>query len=258
MKNQNVEENDPQIKEVLKALNHTLRREILLYLKGLNREASFSELMDYCKIDSKVSGQFSYHVKLLQQSNLISKTNDKYLITPLGVKATSMLDVTSLGNNEDSILQKISKSFKNITSFDQIVLSFHAFCFIAFILPFVLLLVNYNRFHILLMPMLLGLVLLIFIIIFSYLKLKYIPSVLILFSVIWIIFLSHNQKKIAFIYTLTGIDIVFLYNAVIGEIIRKNSILFRFFMVMTPIFIIASILAVGYTLYKEYGIKQIT
>lgn len=252
---QNIEDTDPQIKEVLKALNHTVRRDILLYLKNLNREVSFSELMDYLNIDAKTSGQFSYHLKMLQQSNLITKSNEKYLITPLGVKATSMLDLVNISDHNDSIVQTISNSFKNITPIDQIILSFHAFCYIAFILPFLLLLINYNRFAIFLAPMLIGLILLIAITIYSYLKLKYIPSILILFSLIWVIFLTSNQKSIAFIYVVSGLDIVFLYNAIIATIFGKNNFLFFSFVIT---FIIASIIGIGIIFYKIFIKKPIT
>ena len=117
----------PEIKEVLKALNHIKRRDILLYLKDLSRLTGFSELMAYLDVDPKSSGQFSYHIKLLLTARLIEKENEKYRISPLGLKACSMLDLVDISEKNDSVVQKISTSYKNITVVDQIIIAFDAF-----------------------------------------------------------------------------------------------------------------------------------
>ena len=251
---QTIENNYPQIKEVLKALNHAIRRDILLYLKDLNRETSFSELMDYLENDTKVSGQFSYHLKLLQQSNLLAKVNDKYSITPLGIRAISMLDLVNIEDSKDTMVDKISNSYKNLTAIDQMLLAFHAFCLISFIVPAPLLLFDYKRFSIFLLPMVIGLLLFIGLTSFSYFKLRYLPSVLILFSVIWIVFLGYNQLKIALIYVASGLDIMFLYLTFLNNINRRSVIYIDLF--FTIISSIAVIVTIAWIIYADYIVNQ--
>ncbi len=246
-------EDNPQIKEVLKALNHTKRRDILLYLKDLDRLTSFSELMEYLEIDPKTSGQFSYHLKLLVQAQLLVKENEKYKISALGVKACSMLDLVDTSDHRDSVVQKIASSFKNITPFDQVIVSFEAFVLILFFVPFTYVLEDTSLFGILILPIIIGLILFSLITYYSYKKLQYVPSVLVLLSIIWVIFLQSNQIKTAFMYLVSIFGAVFIYQALISSGSGVYQLLF-FSAGIT--FIVISLVIGLYIIYGESWKKR--
>ena len=101
----------PQISEVLKALNHTTRRDILIFLAEREKETSFSVLMEVLEFSNSTSGQFSYHLKLLTSSNLILKTPEyKYLVTDLGKRAYALMSMVNTEEDE-TVGQKIISSY---------------------------------------------------------------------------------------------------------------------------------------------------
>lgn len=247
-------DDNPQIKEVLKALNHAKRRDILLYLKDLERLTSFSELMDYLDIDPKTSGQFSYHLKLLVTAQLLVKEDEKYKISPLGIKACSMLDLVDTSEHQDSVVQKISNSFKNISPLDQVIVSFEAFALILFFVPLTYALENSSLFGVLLFPIIVGLFLFGLITFYSYRKLQYIPSILVLLSIIWVIFLQSNQLKTAFMYLVSIFGAVFIYRALITSDSRTYQIMY-FLVGIT--FLLFSTICGLYIIYGENWKKKL-
>ena len=243
----------PQIKEVLKALNHVKRRDILIYLKDLSRLTSFSELMDYLGIDPKTSGQFSYHLKLLLNAQLITKEDDKYRISSLGVKACSMLDLVDTSEHQESIVQKIANSYRNITPLDQVIISFEAFALILFFIPLIYIIENPNLLSKFIIPFFLGIILFVLLTYYSYIKLKYIPSIFVLISIIWIIFLQSNQIKTGFVYIISVFGIIFILQSLkISN--SSNYLLIDLFAGIICLFL--SIATSGYIIYKEYWEKN--
>ena len=255
--NQDTLDDNPQIKEVLKALNHGKRRDMLVYLKDLERGTGFSELMDYLGIDSKTSSQFSYHLKLLLNARLIEKKDEKYLISPLGLKACSMLDLVDTSEKDDSIVQKISNSYKNITPMDQILLSFLTFSILLFFMPLQGMLNDNTTIPFLFLPMIIGIFLSLFLIAYSYFKLdKYIPSILILSSIIWIIFLPSHQLKTGLIYIASVFSLIFFDQALVNYAIGNKNILLNFSLGI--ICLLLTVLTTVYILYDEYLKKEKT
>lgn len=225
----------PQIKTVLKALNHTNRRDILIYLNDLRREVSFSELMDYLNIDSKSSSQFSYHLKLLLDASLLIKTNEKYSISALGIKATSMLDLVDTAEPENkSMAQKVSDSYKDLSIRDHIFLSFTSIGFILFFLPFSFMMAHLQDLSFWIFPTIFGAIALVLIFLYAYKKLKYLPSVLILTNVVWIVFLPKNHLKFAVIYLSSVLGVIYMYQFLL-EVLANNP--------TNPFHLILSILA---------------
>lgn len=221
MKTDEISDDNPEIKEVLKALNHAKRRDILTYLKDLGRETSFSELMDYLQIDVKTSSQFSYHLKLLLTASLIvkSSTTEKYSISPLGLKACSMLDMVDTTEHDESLGQKISSSFKNISPIDQIIISFEAIGLILFFIP-ITSMFEFPKYALMLLIMsLVGLILFAVITYYSYRKLRYIPSLLVLSSLVYIVFLPNNQLKCGVIYMASVLGALALYQGLINSVV---------------------------------------
>ena len=247
-------DDNPQIKEVLKALNHTRRRDILVYLKDLERSTTFSELMDYLIIDSKTSGQFSYHLKLLVTAQLIIKENDKYKISPLGIKACSMLDMVDLSEKQDSVVQKIANSYKNITPLDQVLISFLAFTLISFFVPFTYVLHDNTLLSVLIVPIIMGFVFFVLLLYYSFIKLKYIPSILVLLSIIWVIFLQSDQIKTAIMYLISIFGIVFIYQSLIST---NSSINHFMYLISGILLLLTSIIIAIYIIYREYWKKEV-
>lgn len=73
---------------VLNALNHDIRRKILLELFDLGW-AGYSELTRTLKL---TTGVFYHHIRLLEEANLVKQSEEKtYEITPQGIKAIEFL-----------------------------------------------------------------------------------------------------------------------------------------------------------------------
>ena len=250
-------DNGPEIKEVLKALNHGKRRDNLLYIKDLGRSCGFSELMDYLNEDSKSSGQFSYHIKLLVSAGLLLKQDERYQISSLGLKASSILDMVDTSEKTDTIVQKITQSFKNISTFDQVIISFEVFSFILFLIPFVEFLRNISHVQnlslILIFQLIFGIITFSGLTMYSYRKLKYIPSLLVLTSMVYIIFLPYNQTKIGIIYIGSNLGLILLFQ---GFLLFKSNIV----LIGNTIFAILCLVVSGSIalkiLYNEYIKKE--
>lgn len=239
----------PQIKTVLKALNHANRRDILMYLNDLRREVSFSELMDYLNIDSKSSSQFSYHLKLLLDASLLIKNNEKYSISPLGIKATSMLDLVDTAEPENkSMAQKVSDSYKDLSTMDHLFLSFTSIGFILFFVPFSLMMVHLQDLLFWIFPTIFGAIALVLIFYYAYRKLNYLPSVLVLTNVVWIVFLPKNQLKFGIIYLSSVLGVIWLYNFLLDFF--SNSRANSFNLILSALAFILSAIVI-YTIFSE-------
>jgi DNA-binding transcriptional ArsR family regulator len=197
-------ESSPQINMVLKALNHSLRRDILLFLSDLNRPSSFSELLETMKLSSKASGQFSYHLKLLSDANLIEKDSsedNKYLLTDLGVRATSMLDLVD-STSYQTLSQTISNAFKDLSPKEQIFLGFQGIPLALFALSFSSLEQEViSSFFSILWIIFSSLLLLIYFLV-AYRSLQSFLALLTLSNVIFLVFLPNNHRNIGSIYFL--------------------------------------------------------
>jgi DNA-binding transcriptional ArsR family regulator len=102
-----VPENESDITDVLKSLNHEIRRKIIRIL----HEKQLVPYSDFLyKLDLPASSNVAYHISLLTKTQLIRKDSDgKYFLTSLGRRSALLLD-----------LAKESKT----TSFSDIYLAF--------------------------------------------------------------------------------------------------------------------------------------
>ncbi len=89
MNTNNLSEEESTINEsVIKALNHTIRRKLLLELYK-HGWGGYSELSKVLNIKA---GSFYHHMRILEQSELIKQLEDKlYEITPLGAQAAEFM-----------------------------------------------------------------------------------------------------------------------------------------------------------------------
>lgn len=77
---------------VLKALSSSTRRTIMRQISGKG-SATYTEIMHVLNLDpSLMSGTFNYHLKELNETGLIERTNGEYQITDLGKRALILVD----------------------------------------------------------------------------------------------------------------------------------------------------------------------
>ena len=83
-------END--INEVLKAINHEIRRSIIRRLHTTSEPIAYSEFLEELKLPA--SSNAAYHLVLLTKANVVEKDREgKYLLTGLGERVALLLDV---------------------------------------------------------------------------------------------------------------------------------------------------------------------
>jgi hypothetical protein len=81
--------------DVFKAIDHQIRRNILRYI-GENKETTFTEILNSLKISD--SPTLSYHLKPL--SLLVIQERGKYVLSPVGKAAYSLLLKTTIYNKQ--------------------------------------------------------------------------------------------------------------------------------------------------------------
>ncbi len=199
------------IKIVLKTLNHDIRRNILRFLNDLNRGVSFSDLMSYLTIEGKFSSQFAYHLRMLVEANLIQKSDEKYTISPFGKQAVLLLNQGSFADSKPSLLQKISNSFQNLSTKEQLGINFLGIGYALFLYPFSILIHNSLKSLLPLVFSIFGFIIMLILLFYSYKKVNYLPSLILLTSIIWLIFLPNNQIKIGIVYITSIIGVYLAY-----------------------------------------------
>lgn len=79
------------INEVLKALNHEIRRKIIRLLHGKNEPVVYSEFLD--ELNVPASSNAAYHLLLLTKFNIVSKKSNGYILTEVGERVALLLDI---------------------------------------------------------------------------------------------------------------------------------------------------------------------
>ena len=80
------------INEVLKALNHDIRREIIRILHTNRNPIAYSDFLQELMLPA--SSNAAYHLVLLTRTNIIAKDDDgKYYLTELGERVALLLDI---------------------------------------------------------------------------------------------------------------------------------------------------------------------
>jgi DNA-binding transcriptional ArsR family regulator len=98
-----VQKRESEITEVLKALNHEIRREIIRILHN-EQLVPYSDFLS--QLDLPASSNVAYHLSLLNKAKLIEKNPDgKYFLSPLGKRSALLLDLA---------IEPKSSSFSNI------------------------------------------------------------------------------------------------------------------------------------------------
>lgn len=235
---------NPEIGVVLKALNHSVRRDILVFLEEVGRKVSFTELMESMLYSPKTSGQFSYHLKLLLEPGLVGKTpSNLYFITPFGKKATALLSMVD-DSAESSIPQNIFRVYKHLSPLDQLVVAWQwlPILILASIATLIDVTPNVDL-------MFAGLVLLLFGVaigswLLAYARLQSFLALLVTTNLLWLIFIPRNHLRLATIY-LSGI---FSFITLVEALYSSTQLLF----VGTAFFLLICVLVSAYHLWQEY------
>ena len=83
---------DNDINEVLKAINHEIRRSIIRRLHTTSESIAYSEFLEELKLPA--SSNAAYHLVLLTKANVVEKDREgKYSLTGLGERVALLLDV---------------------------------------------------------------------------------------------------------------------------------------------------------------------
>ncbi|WP_455464037.1 DUF7347 domain-containing protein [Candidatus Hodarchaeum mangrovi] len=214
------------ITEVLKALNHDIRREIIRILHVNNNLVSYSEFLN--SLNLPASSNVAYHLSLLGKAHLIGKDLEgRYSLTKLGRRAALMLDLVV--ESKGSPFSDIYLGFSRLNPLELILGAWWIF---FFILGLTLL-----QWHILLSLFFL-LLSLSSILLFIY-RTKTLWTLLLINNFIWIFFAPNNREILISIALTNALAIIFLFpepalfdiavlNQVIGIILLLSSIFLSF------------------------------
>ncbi|MFX0207723.1 MAG: hypothetical protein ACFFDT_17170, partial [Candidatus Hodarchaeota archaeon] len=121
-----VSESESDITEVLKALNHEIRREIIRILHK-KQHAPYSDFLERLKLPA--SSNVAYHLSLLARAHLIEKDPEgKYLLTPLGRRSALLLDLAT--ESKSSIFSDIYLGFSRLNPTEILLGAWWTFFFV--------------------------------------------------------------------------------------------------------------------------------
>ncbi|MHA2365688.1 MAG: ArsR/SmtB family transcription factor [Candidatus Hodarchaeales archaeon] len=197
------------INHVLKALNHPVRRDILRYIERLGRALTFTEILSATDFNSQNSSQFSYHLKLLIQAQMIKKEENSYQLTPIGKRASSLLDIAD-EIEEPTKINQVARKIKNLTPSEQIFVSWYLIPGIIALISLVALVESSSNEFIFYILLILSIPLTLLFLGLLYRKLTSIYAIFITTNIIWVLFLEQHQKRIATINILSLLGVVMI------------------------------------------------
>ncbi|MFX1283144.1 MAG: hypothetical protein ACFFB5_05790 [Promethearchaeota archaeon] len=119
-------ESESDITEVLKALNHEIRREIIRILHK-KQTTPYSDFLE--RLNLPASSNVAYHLSLLSKAHLIKKDLEgKYLLTPLGRRSALLLDLAT--ESKSSIFSEIYLGFSRLNPTEILLGAWWTFFFV--------------------------------------------------------------------------------------------------------------------------------
>lgn len=114
---------ESDITEVLKALNHEIRREIIRILHD-SRPVAYTVFLN--QLNLPASSNVAYHLSLLNNAHLVGKDKEgKYSLTPLGRRSALLLDLAS--ESKSSPFSDLYLGFSQLTPFETLLGSWWIF-----------------------------------------------------------------------------------------------------------------------------------
>ncbi len=122
-----VPESESDITDVLKSLNHEIRREIIRIL----HEKQFVPYSDFLnKLNLPASSNVAYHLSLLTKTQLIKKDSEgKYFLTSLGRRSALLLDLAK--ESKTTSFSDIYLAFSRLNSTEILFGTWYIFFFIV-------------------------------------------------------------------------------------------------------------------------------
>ncbi|MHA2238777.1 MAG: ArsR/SmtB family transcription factor [Candidatus Hodarchaeales archaeon] len=103
---------DHDINEVLKALNHEIRRKIIRFLHNSRNPIAYSDFLEL--LDLPASSNVAYHIMLLTKPNILIKTPEgKYTLSELGERVALLLDIA--GEPQSSPFTSLYLGFSHLS-----------------------------------------------------------------------------------------------------------------------------------------------
>lgn len=116
-----------EISEVLKALNHEIRREIIRILDNKRDPVPYTVFMEELQLPA--SSNVAYHIQLLNESTLITKNAEgKYSLTTLGKRSALLIDLVA--ESETSPFSNIFLGFSQLNPIETLLGAWWTFFFI--------------------------------------------------------------------------------------------------------------------------------
>lgn len=128
----NMIKEESQVKDILKALGHQIRRDVIRVIDDNNGPTSFSYLLN--TLDLPTSSNIAYHLKILTNSKLIDKNHDgDYSLTKDGKKSMLLFEDTK--SSSLSKISEIGRRFGKLSPLHVILVSWwFFFLFTGFVL----------------------------------------------------------------------------------------------------------------------------
>ncbi|MHA2305339.1 MAG: DUF7347 domain-containing protein [Candidatus Hodarchaeales archaeon] len=118
--------NESDITDVLKALNHEIRREIIRILHE-KQLVPYSEFLN--RLDLPASSNVAYHLSLLTKTQLIEKDLDgKYSLTTLGRRSALLIDLAN--ESKTTSFSDIYLAFSKLNSIEIVLGTWYIFFFV--------------------------------------------------------------------------------------------------------------------------------
>ncbi|MFX0125922.1 MAG: ArsR/SmtB family transcription factor [Candidatus Hodarchaeota archaeon] len=119
-----MENSEGDITDVLKALNHEIRREILRTLHDRREPVAYSVFLNL--LDLPASSNVAYHLLLLSKARMVEKDqNGKYSLTHLGKRSALLLDLAS--ESKPSPFSDLYLGFSQLTPYETVLGSWWIF-----------------------------------------------------------------------------------------------------------------------------------
>ncbi|UCE12562.1 MAG: helix-turn-helix transcriptional regulator [Candidatus Heimdallarchaeota archaeon] len=229
-----IPEPESEITEVLKALNHRIRREILRMLNN-NMRVPYSEFLYKLKLPA--SSNVAYHLSLLAKANLVEKDQEgKYSLTQLGRRSALLIDLAV--ESRPSPFSDFYLAFSQLNPLEIVFGAWYIFFFIVGL---------YTAQNLVLIGLLFIFLSLgsIFLIVY---RTKTLWTLLLLNNFIWLVFVPENRKILVSIVLTNVCGLILLIPE--AEFMIPIS---PFVTIIGGLLVLASLILSGFYLYISSG-----
>ncbi|MFX0051281.1 MAG: ArsR/SmtB family transcription factor [Candidatus Hodarchaeota archaeon] len=216
---------ESDITEVLKSLNHEIRRKIVRILYRNDHPLAYSVFLD--KLTLPASSNVAYHLSLLTKAHLVQKDAEgKYSLTQLGQRSALLLDMAS--ESKSSAFSDLYLGFSRLTPIETVLSAWWIFFFvIGMALISNALIISILFFSLAIVSL--------FLIIY---RTKTIWVILFLNNFLWVIFASENRFLLFLIIATNLIGVFLIFPELDPNLVSLPfNLIFGLFCIFLSIFI---------------------